>query len=346
MKKKIITFIRNKFITISVALIMMLLVFLSPSNANINQVEFSCDKIPKGKHLVQNIDSDIRIRTKPSTGSIIKNWFSGETLYLNLSNTIEINGYIWAESKYGWNAICVKEDRGYRKWIEIIPDSGNHQEQELPYKPGTPKRKDLPELSISLLPVKIDDIIWIQYFGNTMFACHSKNLAKTYAENYQGLHGGIDFGINYGNIDSRKTVSITDGNVLRKNGNDISIGTGDYIIRYIHIMPYDFDSGHSIQAGDEIGKMHYDGKNSHIHLEISIRNNYGNWLINPLWLIDKDLRNKIIDKFYGEKDESYFYHTLKWDKWVDPMNQPVIESKGREIIGPLNREPGCIIIPE
>ena len=69
------------------------------------------------------------------------------------------------------------------------------------------------------------------------------------------------------------------------------------------------------------------------------------WIINPLLLFTEDIYKELIGNFNPEKANTsykrdypkstkiFFYDTDTWDKWVTPLDQPMIKLAG-ETIGP------------
>lgn len=66
----------------------------------------------------------------------------------------------------------------------------------------------------------------------------------------------------------------------------------------------------------------------HLHIEVRYRDRY---IINPFLLMPQTMVDEFIGKF--PPDASTFVETGTWNRWLTPLDQPVIRLGG-EVIGP------------
>ena len=74
----------------------------------------------------------------------------------------------------------------------------------------------------------------------------------------------------------------------------------------------------------------------HVHLEIRYKDSY---ILNPLLFMSSRMVNEFVERFplrVGRADDTHvmrFMQTETWDRWLTPLDQPVIRLGG-ELIGP------------
>ena len=343
MRSKLLRFLRTKFIFLLAALAIGLLIFLFPAeNQGSSVAHLDCNNLPNGVHLLQNIDpnrNSINVRVDPSTDAERATthwgrysvWPYGDTFYANLSIATDTDGYVWVQrnDSKNWVAICKNTDAGYEKWAEIV----NNNTSVSKWRKVELSRPELPSIEIHRLPLNIDDVIWVQFYGNTWYAYSTMNGNRSIYDNYyQGLHGGLDFGIRYGRNNSQRVYFSTPGKIVNIDNNDVSIRLGDYIIRYVHITPNPMlKVGQEIGHGEYAGDIHDEGGNSHLHFEIRYVDGSNTWIVNPLQLMNSSHAQDIINRFYESKKERHFHYTLDWNHWITPLDQPIIKYRGAMI---------------
>lgn len=305
-------------------------------------------KIPdtwKGIFALQ-VAQGVKVRGEPSTdprGLVIKTIARGAVLQCDMDTLTEADNYYWVRHDMGWSAIqsvngktvFLAEPGSILGLIAIGADG--------------PAAEELPgyrEL-FTALPVKLEDTQWFQYFGNNMFAMRNAK-AYGYDRYSQGMHGGLDFG------NSLKPKPIYAGleaefvklETSRANNWRIILKKDDYTIIYQHVTnPLHFNEGDIVTPETQLATIEHHSINNgwdHLHFEIRFMKS---WIINPLLLFNEAIYNQIIGAFNPEKENSgykkdfpkstsnFFYHTATWDKWVTPLDQPMIYLGG-PVIGP------------
>lgn len=292
------------------------------------------------------VANGVKVRGEPSTdprGLVIRTIPRGEVLQCDMSTLTEADNYYWVRHSLGWSAIqsvngktvFLAEPGSIPGLIAIGADG--------------PAAEDLPGYRslFSRFPVALEDTQWFQYFGNNMFAMRNgKNYG--YDRYSQGMHGGLDFG---NSIKPKPIVAGLDAEYVKTeypsaNNTRIFLKKDDYTIIYQHIT-----NAHAYQPGDvltpdsPIGTIEHHSINNgwdHLHFEIRFMKN---WIINPLLLFTEEMYTELTGQFDPDKPNSsykkdfpkstnnFFYHTATWDKWVTPLDQPMIKLAG-PVIGP------------
>lgn len=113
------------------------------------------------------------------------------------------DGYRWWQHSLGWSvASHADETKIYMKPIDPATESGRNNTAVNTNTIATitlPIGKEIerPEL-FTRHPVALEHTVWVQYFGNTQFACNLQFDRDTTRQRmyfyYRGLHGGIDYG--------------------------------------------------------------------------------------------------------------------------------------------------------
>jgi hypothetical protein len=118
---------------------------------------------------------------------------------------------------------------------------------------------------------------------------------------------------------------------LRNNRFGVGIQAGEYVIIYQHLVNTNsFVKGGQVTPDTVVGTLDPSlGSNMHLHLEV--RYDREKWIVNPLLLVADEIRQGIMAKF--PTFSKHFYSDERWNKWVTPLDQPVI-SRGGPVIGP------------
>jgi len=287
-----------------------------------------------------------KVRNEPTTDSmalVIRSIPRGEVLQCDMNTLTEVDNYYWVRHDLGWSPI-----RSVNGLTVFLAEPGTI-EGLIAIGPDGPAAEDLPGYQelFTRLPVAIEDTQWFQYYGNNMFAMRNgKNYG--YDRYSQGLHGGLDFG------NSERPKPIVAGleaeyvktEYPSANNTRMFLQKDDYTIIYQHITnAHAYQPGQVLTPDSPIGMIEHHSINNgwdHLHFEIRFMKN---WIINPLLLFNEELLNAIIERFDPTKENTsykkdfpksinnFFYHTATWDKWVTPLDQPMIRLSG-PVAGP------------
>ncbi|MCC6612765.1 MAG: hypothetical protein IT320_04755 [Anaerolineae bacterium] len=261
---------------------------------------------------------------------------------------ITAGGYIWRKHVSGWTI----ESKVTKPEIYLIAvsDDPNLQNAGPPVTlPDDGTTLDLPPLFVAL-PVPLAETTWLQYFGNTHFAAYlhgQSNERRRAAYDFcQGLHGGIDFG-NTGRNDPPSLVraGVPNGIVSEVAANStmyrsgvVRIKIGIFTIIYGHMANVGrLTVGQQVRPDTILGEIDLK-EQFHLHLEVRVRVNKHDYVINPLNVMPPAVRDPLLEKF--SDFEQHFYSDETWDQWQTPLDQPVLKvtnGKAPELIGPFAR---------
>ena len=220
------------------------------------------------------------------------------------TSALQADGFIWHfHDAGGWSAIG-PIDGG---WASAFVD-----------QVSVTQKRDLPfygELFVSA-PVDLGRVDWIQYFGDTAFARRFGNRLN-YDGYAQGLHGGLDFGVDRSTASFGVPVFASlYGTVSSATANQVWVESGPYSVGYVHVedTPMSIEIGSEVQPDTFLGNISrtdHAATNLHLHLEVIYG---GRYLVNPAELMP----------------------ALPWDEFVsegfapgathlDPSAQPLIE---------------------
>lgn len=254
---------------------------------------------------------ELNIRSGPSlSGSIVGALAQGDRLIIDVSQPnvrVEAEGYVWWRHERGWSA-----ERRTDNSIEWLLDIN-----QLPFRRTLFQR----------LPVRLEEIGWLQYFGNTDFA-FEHGAEHDYPSYSQGLHGGLDFGNSMANP---PVFAGVDGIFLGPERffgpNRVDIMVGDYTIVYGHLgHPAQISRGHPVTPDAVVGAI--EDTRKHTHIEVRYLNRY---IINPLLLMPQTLADAILGRFPPQPGT--FKQTVNWTQWQTPLDQPII-LRGGPVVGP------------
>jgi murein DD-endopeptidase MepM/ murein hydrolase activator NlpD len=293
------------------------------------------------------VDGPLNIRPEPrlNAQAIDQQLQTGEEVEVDPSSCKEADDYVWWQHALGWSAEG-KSDRSEvfmtvvdptaPKKLPSVHDGDASEVIELPDGRTIPR-----SALFTRLPVDLNQIQWVQYFGNTIFAYnlrHDRDPGRQTWYNYsQGLHGGFDFG-NSAKDAGVPVLAGLNGTIDAVNLNSkfyppnyVIAKSGEFIVIYGHLgrVP-PLNVGGSVTPETPVGFI--ESTQKHLHLEIRYRNRY---IVNPLLFMAATQTDPLIQRF--DKFISHFYLDAQWTKWQTPYDQPALTLQGKEnplIIGP------------
>jgi len=260
--------------------------------------------------------------------------------------TVTAGGYVWRKHDDGW----VIEGKAAKPELYLIPlsEDPNLQHAGPPVTlPDAGITLDLPPL-FTTLPVPLAETTWVQYIGNTRFAAYLReqsNERRRAAYNFcQGLHGGLDFG-NTGRNDAPSMVraGVVNGIVSEVAANSnlyrpgvVRIKVGIFTISYGHMVNVrKLTVGQQVRPDTILGEIDLK-EQFHLHLEVRVRVDRRDYVINPLNVMPPALRDPLLAKFSAF--DQHFYHDEMWQQWGTPLDQPVLKvwaNNHLDLIGPF-----------
>ncbi|MBZ0299585.1 MAG: M23 family metallopeptidase [Anaerolineae bacterium] len=253
----------------------------------------------------------VTIRDEPNTNAIRTGRLrQGEELLINPASEVEADGYIWVRHADGWSTVRSLDGKEENMLnIDALPLIGTLFQQT---------------------PVRLEDVEWAQYYGNTSFA-YRYGKKKNYDSYSQGLHGGLDLGkLSLAKANPPVFAAVEglfDGRGKKFGPNRVDVLVGDYRIIYGHVgSPANLARRTSVIADTVMGVI--ENTQYHTHIEVRYRNRY---ILNPLLLMPPALVEEFVGRFPPE--DSTFVQTSTWNRWLTPLDQPVIRLGG-EVIGP------------
>lgn len=266
---------------------------------------------PDGPHRYRVVALGVTIRDDPHTNAIRTGRLrQGDELLIDPAQLVEADGYVWARHERGWSAV-----RGLDGTEELMLNIDM-----------------LPLLGqlFQRMPVRIEETQWVQYFGNTSFAFRygKRNSYDTFS---QGLHSGLDFGKLLQNPANPPVFAavdgLFDGRGQKYGPNRVDVLVGQYRIIYGHLgRPASLPRRAPVSPDTVMGVI--ENTQIHLHIEVRYRDRY---IINPFLLMPQTMVDEFIGKF--PPDASTFVETGTWNRWLTPLDQPVIRLGG-EVIGP------------
>jgi murein DD-endopeptidase MepM/ murein hydrolase activator NlpD len=311
-------------------------VFDAPAAPTAAPIQEALPQYFKGKVHVQ-LAQAAKVRATPSTdprGTIIITLKRGKVLEVDMSTLTVADGFYWVKHELGWSALQSTDGK-----IKFMVEPGTISGL-IAIGPEGPKPTDLPgyRALITRLPVAMTDLQWFQYFGNNMWA-YTKGKEYGYDRYSQALHGGLDFGNSakagikvYAGIEGEFVKT----DYSRKNNTKIMIQNGEYTFIYQHITnARHFSPGQKITPDTILADIEHhtiDNGWDHLHFEVRFMDE---WIVNPMLLMTEEVYNEIVTRFVPEKpNENYkkvdsllnfFYKSATWDKWVTPLDQPMLK---------------------
>jgi hypothetical protein len=266
---------------------------------------------PGGPQRYRVVALGVTIRDEPNTNAIrVGRLRQGEELLIDPANIITNDGYTWVKHDSGWSAVRSLDGK---EELMLNIDA-------LPLVGGLVQR----------MPVRLEETEWVQYYGNTSFA-YRYGTSFSYQKYAQGLHSGIDLG-KYASTRANPSIfaavnGLFDGRGLKYGPNRVDVLVGDYRIIYGHLgSPANLPRRAPVQPDTVMGLI--ENSQRHLHFEIRYRDRY---ILNPLLLMPKMMVDELVGRFPPESNT--FMKTGTWDRWLTPLDQPVIRLGG-EVIGP------------
>jgi hypothetical protein len=267
---------------------------------------------PVSKKTFRVINGPVNWRDKPTLEprALIKgkSFRTGQLVEVDADSRTEADGYVWWRHSDGWSA-----ERSLTAPLVLMIE----EDQVL----------GASEL-FARLPLGLDIVRWVQYYGNTTFAYeHGKE--NNYDGYSQGLHGGLDLGHPGGaavcagiRADLNPVCTyVGDQRDFRPNRVDITVG--QYLIILGHLTNPDFSLvGKSLTPDTVVGYI--DSSKQHVHIEIR----RGSKILNPLNFLPESLRTGLIGRF---SPAGMFQPN--GGQWESPLDQPDIDIGGK-VIGP------------
>ena len=247
------------------------------------------------------IDDALNVRKSPSVDSKkIAQLPVGSVFLTDPDSELESDGFIWHRHALGWSAIGSLEGTPHAE----ITDGLDLR--------STPHYATV----FTTSPVDLEEIAWLQYFGDTVFARAYGHL-HNYDGYAEGLHGGLDFGIDSGETHIPRAVFAgTIGVIEARLQNAIWISHGDYVIKYQHLESIpNYQRGDLVMPDTFLGNISTNGNapdNVHLHLEVVYDDRI---LVNPAQLMLTPIPWHLYNSTGYAPDAEF----------QNPNHQPVIE---------------------
>lgn len=275
------------------------------------------------------IDGPVNIRSLPDTSAprIGGQLQTGQKVEVFIDSRTVNDSFVWWRHQLGWSAVG-PEDASLPQFMEEVPpdpiltDPVNVPGRTIMLPTGRTIERTF---IFTRHPMKLDDMVWGQHFGNTEFAFNlgSHRDVKRRDDYFysQGLHGGIDFG---NNTPGTPLVAGIEGTIesIDRNGRfyrpgSVRVKTGEFLVIYGHTA----DIPGALRKDDPVGPETLLGcteiSQNHLHLEIR----HKSWILNPLLFMSQTFSQALIDKI---GNTSRFYSDPNWTQWQTPFDQPVI----------------------
>ncbi|MFZ4816595.1 MAG: peptidoglycan DD-metalloendopeptidase family protein [Phototrophicaceae bacterium] len=290
----------------------------------------------KGQTRLVTTTNQVKIRSAAGTKAThLISINEGEVVEADMTTLTEANGYYWVKHNKGWSALQDVSGQTvfFADGSKIVVLAQDTRPEALP----------LYQKMIVRLPVAIEQVDWVQYFGNTTFAV-TDGSKFGYGNYAQALHGGFDFGnSNKAGVPILAGVTGTYIKTDRPNANNVQVWVKveDYIVIYQHIFNVaNFSEGQAITPDTQIAEIHHRSNGGWDHLHFEVR--YKEWIVNPLPLLAPELLSQITSKFHPDKigtgksgsELYYFFRASQFNKWSTPLDQPLIKRGGPKI-GPM-----------
>ena len=231
---------------------------------------------------------------------------------------VEADDYLWLRHGQGWSAVRRLDGRkDFLLNLDALPLLGS---------------------LLQRFPVTLKEVNWAQYYGNTSFAW-KRGRDFSYHRYAQGLHSGIDYGC-YTDVRPGPRVfaaieGVSDGRGQKYGPNRLDVRVGPYRIIYGHLgSPSNLPRKAPVTPQTVMGRL--EDTLFHLHLEVRYKDSY---ILNPLLFMPWGMVEEFVGRFplevgYGDgRQVMRFMQTDSWDRWLTPLDQPVIRLGG-EIIGP------------
>lgn len=276
----------------------------------------------EGRQRWQVLALTLPVHDAPGAGAVRSGRLEqGDILHVpdEAARLVEAEDYLWLRHEGGWSA--VRRLDGRREFLLNL--------DELPLLGSLLKRH----------PVNLDEVNWVQYFGNTSFAAR-RGRDFSYHRYAQGLHSGLDYGCYINEPPGPRIFAglegVSDGRGYKYGPNRLDVRVGPYRIIYGHLgSPGNLPREAPVTPLTVMGRI--EDTLHHLHLEIRYKDAF---ILNPLLFMPRELVIDFVDRFplqVPRGDGSHamrFRQTDNWDRWLQPLEQPVIRLGG-EVIGPM-----------
>lgn len=259
---------------------------------------------------------------------------TGQQIEVDPNSRTENDGYVWWKHQLGWSAERHISDTSKVFMTKIEPETDKAKGTAV-VNTNTGAMLTLPTgktierpVLFAKLPVPLELTVWLQYFGNTVFACNlqfDRDPVRRRMYFYcQGLHGGIDFGNNSASVPVTAGINGVVEKVERGaksySPNCVRVNQGDFTVIYGHLgnVP-NLNKGDTVTPDTRVGEI--ERTQNHLHLEVRHKNT---WIINPLLFMPPEMSSAITTKF--SKFSSAFYSDGAWTQWLTPFDQPILKS--------------------
>lgn len=274
-----------------------------------------------GRNRWQVLALTLPVHDGPGTGAVRSGRLQqGDLLRVpdDPARLVEADDYQWLQHDQGWSA--VRRLDGRREFMLNL--------DALP----------LLERLVLRHPVPLEEVNWAQYYGNTSFAWR-RGREFGYHRYAQGLHSGLDYGchshVRPGPRVFAAIEGVSDGRGQKYGPNRLDVRVGPYRLIYGHLgSPANLPRKAPVVPQTVMGRI--EDTLYHLHFELRYRDTY---ILNPLLFMPRHLVREFVARFpleVGHDDDTHsrrFMQTESWDRWLNPLEQPVIRLGG-EVIGP------------
>ena len=274
---------------------------------------------PTNKRTFKVLNGPVKVRETPGGKELTLKLNNGDLVEVEVDSMRDDGKVIWWHHKEGWSAERLSD--GTKVFM------GDPSQPSADEPPDISKLPMLNTLFVRL-PIGLEKVSWVQYFGNTQFA-HKNGKAWNYDGFAQGMHPGLDLG--NPKYDGIQVYAGLNGVFDKRDKFGFHVNSGDYHIIYQHLVNTPLLSkGAAISPDTVVGTLEpLANNNAHLHLEIRYQKE--KFILNPLLFIPMDICDSCTKKFSAY--ERYFYKDEKWGKWLTPDDQPIILRSG-PLIGP------------
>ena len=274
-----------------------------------------------GRHRWQVLALTLPVHDAPGAGAVRSGRLEqGDVLRVpdDPARLVQAEDYLWLRHGQGWSAVRRLDGRGqFLLNLDELPLLGSLFQHH---------------------PVNLGEVNWAQYFGNTTFAAR-RGRDFSYHRYAQGLHSGLDYGC-YGDERPGPRIfaaleGVSLGRGYKYGPNRLDVKVGPYRIIYGHIgSPANLPREAPVTPWTVMGRI--EDTLYHLHLEVRYQDSY---VLNPLLFMSPMMVNDFVERFPLRVMRSdgaqvmRFRQTERWDRWLTPLDQPVIRLGG-EVIGP------------
>ena len=275
----------------------------------------------KGRDRWQVLALTLPVHDAPGASSVRSGRLEqGDVLHVpeDDARLVEAEDYLWLRHDTGWSAVRRLDGRSeFLLNLDKLPLLGSLLQRH---------------------PVNLDEVNWVQYYGNTSFAWR-RGRDFSYHRYAQGLHSGLDYGCYSDEWPGPRVFAglegVSAGRGYKYGPNRLDVRVGPYRIIYGHLgSPGNLPREAPVTPWTVMG--HIEDTVYHLHLEIRYKDSF---ILNPLLFMPRQLVVDFVDRFPlrvprgGDGHVMRFMQTESWDRWLQPLDQPAIRLGG-EVIGP------------